>query len=174
MSINTGGAAVAVKAGEQSQPQKGTATVCIGCKIPMGLVMESAYNQVKNDRGEIMLIRGGNHQAFVIKGSNAARVVGGFGITVGVPKEFAEDWFKRNADLKYVREGLIFVTTDVNAAKSEAKENRTIKSGLEPINPLEPGPGKPAVDAQARAAYLKQVAENPARGRQVDELEGAA
>lgn len=162
-----------VGAGNQSQPAKGTKTVVIGCKLPHGLVMEVGLSR------DPKAIAAGLHRtdefdSFTVKGANAARVVGGFGITVGVPAALAERWFSENKSLRYVKDGSIYIVADVAAAKGEAKDRRALKTGLEAIDPTKAGPGKPAIDAAGILAYKKQVSENPARGRQVDELDGPA
>lgn len=161
---------VTAKAGQSSDPVKGASTVVIGCKLPHGLVMELGIVEQKVGTGT-QLVKGTGYRAFVVKGANAARIVGGYGVTPGVPADFATEWFKVNANLKFVKDGLLFMVDRADAAKSEAKDRRDVTSGLEAIDPLKAGPGKPAIDAAARAAYLKQVSENPNRGRQVDELQ---
>lgn len=124
-----------------------TTTVVMGCKLPNGLIIE----------------HGGRR--FTLKGSNAARIVGGYGLTEGVPKDFAEAWLKSHADLGTVKNGLVFIQTSESSAKAAAKERRDVKTGLEPIDPLKAPPGID-VDKAAQAALRKQQAENPDRNRQ--------
>lgn len=125
-------------------------TVVMGCKLPNGLIIEH-----------------GGHR-FTLKGSNAARIVGGYGLTPGVPKDFAEAWLKAHADLSTVKNGLVFIQTTEQNAKAAAKERRDVKSGFEPIDPLKAPPGID-VDKAAAAALRKQQAENPDRNRQIVE-----
>lgn len=161
-----------VKAGEASAAVKSGATVVIGCKLPHGLVMELGIEQQQVGTGT-QLTRGPSYQRFTVKGANAARIVGGYGVTQGVPADFAAAWMEKNKNLQFVRDGLIFIVKSAADAKSEAKDRLDVKTGLEAIDPLAKKGGNPTMDAQAIAAYRKQVAENPARNRQIDELQSA-
>lgn len=80
-------------------------------------------------------------QRITLLGRNAARVIGGFGITENVPKDAFDKWLAEHKDLKDVREGLIFVHAKTQGAEAIAMERADLKSGFEPLNPEKPGPG---------------------------------
>lgn len=135
-----------------------SATTCIvGCKLPNGATLE-------------LTTKDGETIRFQVNGMNAARIVGGYGLTDGIPRDFMETWLKRHHKLKMVRDELIFIHSDVASAEAHAKAGREVKTGMEPIDPLKDQRGNGIVmDAQATAAYMKQVRENPLRNRQIVE-----
>ena len=130
-----------------------TATCVVGCKLPHGLsiTLEDAD--------------GNPVQTIELKGSNASRIVGGHGLTNGVPKDLFEAWLKKNHALQFVRNGLVFMHDNAKSAESIAKERRNTRSGLEPIDPTAPNSGV-KMDANETAKFRRQQAENPERNRQ--------
>jgi hypothetical protein len=70
---------------------------------------------------------------------------GGYALTNQVPREIWQSWLSYNRDTPLYREGLIFALGDPADAAVEARSRASITSGLEPINPLDPGRvlGKP-------------------------------
>jgi hypothetical protein len=141
-----------------NEKSEGSATTCVvGCKLPHGLHLE-----LKNNDGEVV--------RFSVKGMNSVRIVGGYGLTDGIPTEFMERWLKKNAKHPAVIGQSIFMHRDGRSAESRAKEGRGIRTGIEPIHPLEDAKRfKIAVDKEAEKAYRQQVAENPVRERQIVE-----
>lgn len=137
-----------------------SATTCIvGCKTPHGLVA-----QLFSDDGKSVV------KSFTIKGMNSARIVGGYGLTDGVPTDFMVEWLKRNAEHPAVKNGSVFIHTSVRGAEARAREGREIRTGLETIDPMRDSRKHGlVVDKESEAAYRKQVAENPMRDRQVQE-----
>jgi len=106
------------------EPDKvnGTASVVIGCKLPNGIIMEMGK---LGDEG---------HVAVRINGSNAALVIGGYGMTT-VSKELWDKWYAKNKRLEFVRKGLIFAHGDEASARDHAQDNAGHKSGFEAVNP---------------------------------------
>ena len=101
----------------------GTATVTVGCKLPHGLMLDITEHGKEGRR-------------FRVKGSNAAGIIGGFGITPGVPKDLWDAWHKQHEQLEFVRKGLIFAyekSTDTSARAKEVGVELT--SGMDPIDP---------------------------------------
>lgn len=92
-------------------------TVVIGCKLPNGFVMQV---------GEV---------ARVIKGFNSSVVIGGHGVTEGVPAELWGAWLKENKDRDLVKNGFVFARANSKDVKAEAKEKTREKSGTEPMKP---------------------------------------
>lgn len=131
-------------------------TVAVGCKLPCGLVLELVTND-------------GIKVRHTLKGANASRIIGGYGITENIPAEFMERWLKKNAKHPAVVNGSIFYHTDVKGAEATAKERRDLVTGLEAIDPVKAGmlrneQGEP--DKAALAAYNELKSKNPDRNRQ--------
>lgn len=129
--------------------------VSVGCKLPHGLHLDLKQN------GEPVRV--------TLVGANAARIVGGYGITENVPAEFMTEWLKKNAKHKAVVNGLIFVHNDMKSAESMAKERRKNDSGLEAIDPVASGMLKGENgqdDVGALATYNEARAKNPSRNAQ--------
>lgn len=138
---------------------EGSATTCVvACKLPHGLQL-----QLKNKDGAISA-------TFKAKGSNDARIVGGYGMTEGIPTAFMEEWLRRNAAHPAVLNKSIFMHTSGRSAEAQAKEQRTVRTGLEAINPVDDARAKGlTVDKEAELNYRKQMADNPLRNRQIVE-----
>ena len=120
------------QAGRQSASQaNGTDTVTIGCKTPHGLILN-------------LTEFGKPARVFVVKGNNSAQVIGGFGITHGVPRAFWEEWKEKNKSLALVTNGLVFAYGKRDAAESHANEHAKLPHGFEPM--LDPSRPKPQVE----------------------------
>lgn len=98
-------------------------TVTVGCKLPHGL-------KVKLDGVEV-----------TFNGANSSRVVGGYGLTEGIDKDFFDKFMAVHADLPYVKNELIFAQEKANSAVSAAKERADEKTGFEGLDPEKPGNG---------------------------------
>lgn len=103
-------------------------TISVGCKLPNGLHLD----RVK--LGEPI-------ERVTLRGSNAARVVGGYGITTNVPEEFFNDWMKRHSQHPAVRNGLIFAHHETASVRDIAKERAENLTGFEPVNKDKPYKG---------------------------------
>jgi len=62
-------------------------------------------------------------------------VVGGYASTPNVDEEFFSEWLRQNADHPLVVNNLIFAQGSENSARDKAKEQKGLKSGLEPLVP---------------------------------------
>ena len=103
--------------------QNSTSTVTIGCKLPHGLMLHVTEE-------------GQQGKSFRVKGTNSAGIIGGFGITPGVPKDLWEAWLKRHAQLDFVRNGLIFAYDKSADVQARAKEvGAEVSDGMAPIDP---------------------------------------
>lgn len=87
--------------------------VTVGCKLPNGLLIDVGGKVVH------------------ILGANSSNVIGGYGLTENVDKEFFETWLKEHASQPYVKNELVFAQAKTNSAQSKANENAGIKTGLE-------------------------------------------
>jgi len=130
--------------------------VIVGCKLPHGLILE-----LKRPNGET--------ERVTVAGMNAVRIVGGYGLTPNVSKEFWDAWIKKNHRHAALANGTLFIHTDGKSAESMAKERRDVASGFEAIDPLKNGMLKGAdgqLDEEAAKDYRKRMGENPDRNRQ--------
>ncbi|APW68809.1 hypothetical protein LFZ4_09760 [Salmonella enterica subsp. enterica serovar Antsalova str. S01-0511] len=98
--------------------------VTVGCKLPNGLMLEVGPKQVQ------------------VAGwwNNAVKIVGGYGLTQ-VEKAFWEAWLAEHCLQPYVKNGVIFAQDKANSAAAQATEQKTVKSGLEPLPQKNPAPG---------------------------------
>ena len=92
-------------------------TVVVGCKLPNGVVLEVGT------------------QSIVLNGSNDAKVIGGHGITRGVPADFWAAWLEENGDRAMVKNGFIFAHDKAADTKAEAEEKANNATKQEPIDP---------------------------------------
>ncbi|KAA0117874.1 hypothetical protein CIW48_27115 [Methylobacterium sp. P1-11] len=125
-------------------------TVTVACKLPHGLVLQE---QRMTKRTEPVM--GGGYREFeqaerfgkkiMLAGSarpvnpegevEFAPMVGGYGLTPNVDKDFFERWLAQNAELDAVKNGFIFAAERDDTVKGRAREGKAGPCGLEPINP---------------------------------------
>ena len=129
-------------------------TCIVGCKLPHGLNINLA----------------GVSEPVVLKGANASRILGGHGMTSGVPKEAFAKWLADHQWLPAVRNGSVFTVDNDKSARSVAKERRNERTGFEAVDPAKAPNGLTPENAKTLA---QQRAENPDRNRQIDELDVA-
>jgi hypothetical protein len=60
---------------------------------------------------------------------------GGYGLTPGVPRDWWESWLKWNKDSMLVKNRIIFSADDGPRAAAQAREQREVQSGLQPVDP---------------------------------------
>jgi hypothetical protein len=124
----------------------GTATVTVACKIPSGM---RCRMHEKRRVSEVTL--GGTREVeqyfatdkeFIVHGPAHAQnegprflTVGGYALTRGVPKDLWDRWYEQNLELDAVQRNLIFAYENSDKTKDAAKDHRTIKTGLERLNP---------------------------------------
>ena len=130
----------------QTRPATGTETVTVACKIPQGFILQlheprdlsevtmGGHRDVKQyfPVGEPFRLNGAAH------GQNEGprcRVVGGFALTDGVPKELWDKWLEQNKTLPAVVNRMLFAYPSTSHAVAAAKEVKTLKTGLERLNP---------------------------------------
>ena len=109
----------------------------IGCKLPHGLVMELPPNPNKDD---FMKPRAHGHRvtlngAASLYNQRQKKAVSTFEYALTpVEKSFAEEWFKRNSDRDFIKNGFVFIADKQDRAEGIAKERRDLATGLEPLN----------------------------------------
>lgn len=130
--------------------------VTVGCKLPNGLHLD-----LKDRSGEVVRV--------TLNGANSSRIIGGYGLTENVPAEHITEWLKKNSRHAAVINKHIFVHSQTESAVSIAKEQREIKTGVEPIDPIQNGMLRGAdgqLDKKAVGEYNAARAKNPDRNRQ--------
>lgn len=132
---------------DSAQPEHAGAKVRVYCKLPGGVRMR-LFKMV--ERSEPVL--GGGYRDFkvaepldmeVVAYGGATRVgerashviIGGYGVTPGVDKEFWDAWLEANKNTPMVKNGLIFAAERPELGDGEARDRETIRSGLEPMDP---------------------------------------
>lgn len=130
-------------------------TCIVGCKLPHGL--------------NIDLDVGGRKVPFTLKGRNASRIIGGYGLTTGVPKDAFVAWLESHKEFPYVRNQYLFVHNDMAGARAHARDNEKLRTGMEPIDPLDVKRVGHALSPEDVKKLAQQRAENPDRNRQIIE-----
>jgi len=135
-----------------TRPNNGTETVTIACKVPMGMRL---YLYREEEYDEPMFGGGYKHlkrfvpmpdTQIVVRGPGRATNMmpldqidqfapGGYGLTPGVPRDWWEQWLKWNKDSHVVRNKVIFAADDTPRAAAQAREQKEIESGLQPVDP---------------------------------------
>lgn len=96
----------------------------IGCKLASGLVIEGAGQRIKLNGAPVSHLVTGD-------GKN---IVHGFGLTENVPVEVWDEFAKNHADAAFIKNGLVFATSDERSAKASAKEKEKQKTGTEQLD----------------------------------------
>lgn len=130
---------------------KGAASdiVVVGCKLPNGLVLNldryvpigpPEKGQIRREVSRVgpFTLRGWAHER---DKAPPADMVGGYALTP-IPRDFWEEWLKRNEDSDLLRDGLIFAGESLARAKAEAQEKAAIPLMYAPARPGDvPGVG---------------------------------
>lgn len=123
-------------------------TVTVACGLPHGLLLR-VFAPVKVNHAlpgggsrEVDEFRDVGAEPVHIKGwshpqdkAPAIQLVNGFALTPNVDKAFFEKWMSQNKDHHVVKSGLIFAQSKGTEAAAEAKDKKTLKSGLERLDP---------------------------------------
>lgn len=96
--------------------------VTVGCKIVNGVILAHQGKRV------------------TLAGAKSSRIIGGYGMTE-VDKDFFDAWCNANADSAMLSGNLIFAQDKPRDADAQAKEQASVKTGFEPIDPHKPAPG---------------------------------
>lgn len=94
-----------------------SSTYIIGCKLPSGLIINGAGQQVK------------------LAGTNDSLLINGFGITRDVPADVWDAFAKTFADQPLIKNGVVFAVSDDKSAQDASKELAGQKTGLEQLDP---------------------------------------
>ena len=123
-------------------------TVC--CKTPHGfwLELDELHHDIPGLGGTVADVYRPSGKRFQICGSladhaksnNHGRVVAGYGLTE-VPADFWEAWVKQHKGFPPLTNGTLFAQPNPDRAGRQAKEQTTIKTGMEPMDPNKPAKG---------------------------------
>ena len=85
----------------------------------------------------------------------SAGLPGGYALTYGVRKDLWDQWYEQNKTSKLVKQRVVFASPSLQAATAEARENRSVKSGMEPVDPDNPAQRMPGgMDHRLRMSIL--------------------
>ncbi|MCG2596566.1 hypothetical protein [Achromobacter insuavis] len=96
-------------------------TVTVACKLPNGLILD---------------IPGA--PSITLRGANHPEAIAGHGLTE-VPADFWDAWTKLYPDFQPLKQELIFAQGSERGAVAKAKERKNEKTGLEGLDPKDPG-----------------------------------
>ena len=142
----------------QPEPSRTGDTVTVANKLPHTLklrlhrfedhdepVLGGGTRTVKRavPLGHEVIVRGSGHPV-----NRAPRhpIIGGYALTPGVSKDFFEEWLRQNRDHDALRNNLIFAADATGHAEGQAKEQAALRTGLEGIDPTNPGARVPGVE----------------------------
>jgi hypothetical protein len=123
------------------------ATVTVACKLPHGMtlrvfdmvesqepVMGGGFRAVKvaQERPERVTLKGFAHPQ---NRAPSTQIIEGFALTYGVDAEFWNAWKTQNAQSDVVKNGLIFAHEKPVNTEAEAKDKKSLRSGLERLDP---------------------------------------
>ncbi len=156
------------KPASANNPSTGSQTVVVASKLSFGLVLNlyetqevtvevngqrRTYPQYFLKRGAPTYTLNGNSYEKRL-GDKGQHIECGFAITMGIPKDFWEEWLSQNKEGDYIRNGMVFAHSDLSAVKSEAAEKESLKTGFERMDPDNlPKIGKHKLETADRKSY---------------------
>lgn len=138
-----------------SPPTSGTDTVTVACRVPNGLVlhvdrMVDGFEPIMGGGVRTIKVAEAMGQTYTLAGPAIdlvklqrdqgldKQVVGGYGLTPGVPRDFWEAWEAQNRDSALVRNRQVFAAATESRARDQSREQAKVRSGLEPVDPNDP------------------------------------
>ena len=159
---------------EQTTIAKGVKHVTVACKHPNGIllrlfklekghepVMGGGIKEIKVpvQVGDTIRINGNRKPRDAGEDTVTQEIAGGYGLTHGVDAEFFAEWMKQNSDHPMVKNNLIFASPSGTDATAQAKEQKDLRSGLEPLIPPAAKAGEknadPRIPSSIRAGEAK-------------------
>jgi hypothetical protein len=124
-----------------------TGYVVVACKIPNGIVLQNSVMHADSEP-----VMGGGHRdiktgrklgaAYTVKGPSVKWgelpkfiFAGGYALTPNIPEDFWNEWVRQNPDAEILQKKLIFAFRQMDDVEAECRNNETILSGLEPLDP---------------------------------------
>lgn len=131
---------------EVSGPVSGKDTITIACKLPTGIVMRlnrpiEVRIPMLGRPGEFIVDKMDQPDLdtqYIVAGplrGDVLTTVGGYALTPGIPRDFAEEWFRQFKDASFVKSGMIFMEGNEQRSRDRAREQEEIRSGYERLNP---------------------------------------
>ena len=131
-------------------------TVYVACKLPNGLEIFDEVEDVSQEQmfgggfkevkvwrktGQTYQLNGNaiDWEQQRRSGEQAHLIIGGYGITPGIPREFWERWVERHKTDRLVTGGFVKAHRSESGIRGYAREHAKLQSGMEPINPDDPG-----------------------------------
>ncbi len=123
------------------------ASVTVACKLPAGLKLRvfdmiETQEPVMGGGSRTVKVARENPKSVTVKGwshpqnmAPNAPIVEGFALTPNVDKDVWDAWLKDNADSDVVKNGLIFAHEKAGGAEAESKDKKSLRSGLERLDP---------------------------------------
>jgi len=131
-----------------SKPMRSQETVTVACKHPSGLKLRVFRMVTRRVAGPA-----GFHEediaeplpdSFDVKGPalpagvEGGHIVGGYALTENCPKWLWDLYAEQNAESHLIQNNILMAFSDRNEAAQEAKKLRSVRSGMEPVDPNNP------------------------------------
>jgi hypothetical protein len=145
-------------------------TVTVSCKLPNGLVLRvfrtievdvpvmggGVRKETKNEPlADVYTVHGWSHAQ---NSAPHCTIIGGYALTGNIPKGHWDLWLSQNKNSAMVKNGLIFAHATVASAKDQAKDGRTVRSGLERLDPNKlPRVGKHKIETDTALMGSEQL-----------------
>ncbi len=137
-------------------PKTSGDTVVVACKLPAGAKLRvhtwvvrqtilaagsKVEERVAEPTGESVTLNGSALDPAMLAAGRFPEhpIVGGYALTPHVPREFWERWLEENAESDLVKNHIIFAHGTEASARDASKTHEKQLSGLEPIDPADPG-----------------------------------
>lgn len=148
-------------------------TVTVGCKLPNGYIMRifdmvDMAEPIPGAPAKTFKRAVPNEKQYTLRGNRVPfgmmpryQIIGGYALTPGIPADVWDKWLSQNKDSDLVKNNLIFAHEKVENAAAQAKDQATVRSGLEPINPDKPPvTGIKTADEMKKESFAFADAEN--------------
>ena len=122
-------------------------TVIVACKVPNGVILK--VWRFEDDEEAVL---GGGKRTFKrpvqdgpsyelkgpaapVRGRPQAPVAGGYALNKGIPLEFWQKWLEQYKDSALVVNKMVFAAEKPDRIIAEARDNRDVRSNMEPLRP---------------------------------------
>lgn len=127
--------------------QDSSGVVTVACKLPNGLILR-VFDMAEDHEP---VLGGGSRKVskavpredtYAVHGSAKPfnqevdwQIIGGYGLTPNIPREFYDKWEEQNASAAYVKNALVFAYERMENCVSAAKDHKEVLSGMQPLTP---------------------------------------
>lgn len=136
--------------------------VAVACKMPTGLILRGydphqEVEVIPNGTRDVTVYRENGEQ--VVLGGTTARfgspqpilTTGGYRITPNVPKKLWDNWYEANKSSDLVKNHIVYAHEDADQAAEFARKHDYVLTGLEGIDPDNPGKRVRGIERNDRA-----------------------